>query len=270
MIKNIEELFLKIAKVTILIVMTLGLLGALGLAIAALYEYTKSPQEPLPATKAPDKEISVDDLLKSLEPKKEDAKTQSSKPTEDASKSPAPTLAYLEEMTKLYRCSQQFAKAVGAELEDAAGDAGRIEELRGKLEDISKRPNHGAPYVTSAVSFTCAALANPKVIKMKTDGMVKAVFYPTLNFHLKKWVENQGEKEDFNNREIRRVAAVRNAEQIRIASSRAIAFTYISAAGVAFVTFMSLALYLLGAKIEGNLREMNRSILARSGATMHQ
>jgi len=259
-LKKVEEVFLKIARLAILIAMTIGLVGTLGLALFAYVEYSKSPIEPTPAIKAPEKEISFDEFLNNLEPKKEETKQQMSKSQGDVSKPPAPALLYIEAIAKLYRCSQDFAKAVGAELEDSKGDANRIEDLRSKMEAIAKKPNHGSQYVTSAVAFTCAALANPRLIKMKSDGLVKTVFFPTLNFHLGKWEEMQAEMQNFSIREAQRIESERVSERARIAVSKARAITLISAAGIAFISFMFLAMYLLGAKIESNLRDINASL----------
>ena len=274
MIKKMEEFFLKIAKVAILFAMTLGLLGALGLAIAAFFQYSKTPVEPLPARKAPEKEISIekelsmDELLKSLEPKKDEEKPRVSKPDEKVSKE-VPTLLYMEEITKLYRCTVGFAKAVKAELEDSSGDSSKIETLRARMEQVANQADRGQPYVTSAVTFACAALVHPEVIKMRTDGRVTSVVYPTLTFHLVKWDaiqtkirELKAEKQEFENNEIRRIASERSAEQARIVEAKAVSLTYISAAGAAFIAFMLLALYLLGAKIESDLRDLNASIQA--------
>ena len=65
--KQIEELFLKLFKVTVLIAMGLCLLAVIGLAINVAYQSSKRPVEPEPAQKAPQKDVSLDDLKKLLE-----------------------------------------------------------------------------------------------------------------------------------------------------------------------------------------------------------
>ena len=165
--------------------MGLGLFGAPGLGITAIYEYSKTPVEPAPEKKAPEKEVSIDELIKSLTPKKDDPKV--ARKREEVPGKAEAALAYMDEITKLYRCSAEFARKVGAEIEDASGEAARIEKLRGQIEEIAKRPDHGASYVRSAVAFTCDALSQPAIIKLKADEQTKSVFLPTLNFHLKRW-----------------------------------------------------------------------------------
>jgi hypothetical protein len=72
--ERIEELFLKIFKVVILVVMGLGLITAIGLSLYAASLYFQTPKKPEPAKSAPADEVSIDKLLKQLTP--EEAKKQ--------------------------------------------------------------------------------------------------------------------------------------------------------------------------------------------------
>ena len=94
---------------------------------------------------------------------------------------------------------------------------------------------------------------------------MKSVFFPVLNFHMHAWDDIQQAKVDFEQAERDRVEAERLQEQARIAEARANAVFSATAAGAAFGVFMLLALYLLGAKIELNLRGIDQSL-----ATMAQ
>ena len=253
-----EEFFLKIFKVAILIFMALALVAVIVLGLNVVIQGTKSAREPAPAQKAPEKDVSLDDLKKFL--LKDDAKDAPA--PESPPKSVAPTLSYLEDVTQLYRCSVEFGKKVGAETEaeDNATAAQRVEALRAQIESFAKEGQRGQPWVKSLTTFTCSALADPAIIAMRKEGKVKSVFFPVLNFHMAAWDGIQSEKSRFEQAERDRVEKERMEEEQRIAEARANAVFSATAAGVAFGIFMLLALYLLGAKIESNLRGLDQSL----------
>ena len=109
--KQTEEFLLKIVKIIVLAGMALALLMVLILGANVAYQSTKTPQEPAPAQKAPEKEVSMEELKKFLlnGDKADEAQSPASSP-----KSIAPSLHYLEEVTRLYRCSFEFGKKVVA------------------------------------------------------------------------------------------------------------------------------------------------------------
>jgi hypothetical protein len=257
--KQIEELFLKLFKVTVLIAMGLCLLAVIGLAINVAYQSTKRPVEPEPAQKAPQKDVSLDELKKLLE-KQAQPKEAVESPTRP--KPMAPSLRYLEEVTRLYRCSLEFGKNIGAEIEeqDNARAAENLENLRAQIENFATDPRRGERWVKSVTDFTCTALADPAIIAMRKEKKISSVFYPILNFHKDTWDAIQNEIAAFEQAERNRIDAERQAEQERIAQARADAINSAIAAGIAFGTFMLLAIYLLLAKVETNMREINQSI----------
>src|SRR4051812_21730921 len=118
--KQTEELFLKIVKVAVLACMGLALLVVIILGFNVAYQSAKSPNEPTPAQKAPEKEVTMDDLKKFL---LNEDKSGEQKPLVTSPKAMAPSLLYLEEVTRLYRCSVEFAKKVGAEIEEEDNSA---------------------------------------------------------------------------------------------------------------------------------------------------
>ena len=253
-----EEFFLKIFKVAILFFMALALVAVIILGLNVVIQGTKSAHAPAPAQKAPEKDVNLEDLKKFL--LKDDAKNTPA--PESAPKSAAPTLSYLEEATQLYRCSVEFGKKVGAETdaEDNASAAQRVELLRADIESHASAGHRGQPWVKSLAQFTCAALADPAIIAMRKEGKVKSVFIPVLNFHMSAWDGIQDEKSRFEQAERDRVEKERMEEELRIAEARASAVFSATAAGAAFGIFMLLALYLLGAKIETNLRGIDQSL----------
>jgi hypothetical protein len=246
--------------------MGLALAAILFLLANAAYQFLQSPKEPAPAQKAPAKEIRLDDLKQWLI---EQEKRANEAPKPQQAPGQPRAVEYLEEATALYRCSESFGKEVGAEIA-AASDfevTQRVSELRYQIEQAANAQDwRGANWVKAAVNFTCAALKDPSIIALKKDGKVTKVFMPVLKFHLTAWDKIETEKRNFEQAESNRVASERAAETMRVSLAKAAALSYLVAAGIAFGVFMALALYLVFAKIETNLREINQSILGTEEA----
>ena len=257
--ERIEELFLKIFKVVILVVMGLGLILAIGLSLYSASLYFQTPKKPAPAKAAPAEEVSVEKLLKQLKPD-EAAKQEEKQAPAESPKGQAPqALKYLEEVTALYRCSIEFAKAVGAQVDetDAAAASRTTEEYRSQLETLADANElRGEAYVKDAVKFTCAVLKNPQIIALRKENKVSGVFLKVLNFHLREWDRIQLDKVKFERQEEIRIAKEEDEEDARVMGAKIQAITMIAAAGIAFAIFMIIALYLIFAKIETNLRRI--------------
>ncbi len=58
-IKDFEELFLKIFKIAVLLIMGLAFIAILFFVVTAAYQYSQSPKEPAPAQKAPEQAARV-------------------------------------------------------------------------------------------------------------------------------------------------------------------------------------------------------------------
>jgi hypothetical protein len=258
---RIEELFLRIFKVTLLIVMGLALIGIVILVAAAVYEFSQTPKEPPPAQKAPERTINLEDLKTFLieEEKKKNQKGDTARPQTETSQ---PSLRFQEEATVLFRCSDSFAQSVRAQIDDN-NDAKKqqlLGELRARVEEDARSPLRGEPWVKAVVDFTCKVLADPSIVALRKDAKVVAVFYPTIRFHGAAWDNIQLEKQRFEEAERNRVSSARAAEQLRIGLAKARGLSYLIGAGSAFALFMVLALYLLASKIESNLRGINEAI----------
>jgi hypothetical protein len=257
--ERIEELFLKIFKVVILVVMGLGLILAIGLSLYSASLYFQTPKKPAPAQAAPAEEVSVDKLLKQLKPEEAPKQEEKQAPSESPKAQAPQALKYLEEVTGLYRCSIEFAKAVGAQVDetDAAAASRTTEEYRSQLENLAdSNDRRGPAYVKDAVKFTCAVLKNQQVIALRKENKVSGVFLKILNFHLREWDRIQQDKVKFEREEAIRIAKEEAEEEARVMGAKIQALTMIAAAGIAFAVFMIIALYLIFAKIETNLRRI--------------
>jgi hypothetical protein len=170
--------------------MGLGLVLAIGLSLYSASLYFQTPKKPEPVKAAPAEEISVDKLLKQLKPDEPAKQEEKQAPTESPKAQAPQALRYLEDVTALYRCSIEFAKAVGAQVDetDAAAASKTTEEYRSQLETLADaNERRGEAYVKDAVKFTCAVLKNQQIIALRKDNKVSGVFLKVLNFHLKEW-----------------------------------------------------------------------------------
>ena len=241
--------------------MGVGLIASITFAIYSATQYSQKPIEPTPAKTPPQKEVNLDNLIRELTPK-EPQKQEEKPENKETISTPAPSLNYLEDVTALYRCSIEFAKATGVAVEEADGmsASAEIERYRGQIETIAKaNSSRGDSYVKDAVKFTCGALKNDAIISLRKEGKISSVFVGTLNFHLKEWDKIQQEKKDFEEAEQDRIESEKNAERNRVAEAKENALLALYAAGIAFAVFMAIALYLIIAKIENNLRKISEN-----------
>jgi hypothetical protein len=259
--QSIEVLFLKIFKGTVLFMMGLALISILLLCFNAAYQYSQTPKQPAPAQKAPEKdpvkEINMESLKQFLidREKQENDKEEPSKSSDERQAS----ILLFSYASQIYACSVDFGKKVGATIEEA-NDSRNINELRWKLERIASSPLLGEAWVKAAQPFICTALTDETIVALKKDGKVKSVFYPIIEFHAETWKKIQNEKVKFEQNEKDRVKSEWEAEVSRVHLAEAEALTSLIAAGCSFGGFMFLALYLLAAKIETNLRDINDAI----------
>lgn len=260
--QGIEGLFLKIFKGIVLLIMGVALISILFLCVNAVYQYSQTPKKPAPTQKAPmkdpAKEINLDNLKQYLI---EQEKNKNETPKQQQKEEQA-SLLFLEDATKLYRCSVEFGKKLEAITEetDNSQNLNRIEELRGVIEEVSDSPLFGESWVKNATAFTCKALASEPIIALKKDEKVQGIFYSILAFHHEAWGKIQDEKVQFEQKEKERVISEENSENLRVLAAKANAVTSLIAAGCSFALFMVLALYLLASKIENNLKNINNSI----------
>lgn len=257
-----EELFLRIFKFVILGVMSLTLIVAAGALLFAAYQYSQSPKAPAPAQKSPAKSVNIDDFLKQLkakEPPKEEPKAEEPKSESEPTVKPDP-VKYKEEAKKIFGCFRDSNKQVGSTNSDTGDDA--IEDFRKKFQGVAdaKSTDRGQPFATDVVKFTCETLLHPQVIAYRKANKEVDVFYPALNFHIKAWDAIKDQARQFEEKEQDRVKAEEREEEMRVALSKESAkATFLIAAG-AFGLFMAIALYLIIAAIESNLRRISASL----------
>lgn len=264
-IGNIEEFFLKIFKVTILLVMGLALVAIVALIPIAAVQYFQTAKEPPPPQAAPEKQISMEELKAFLIEQEKQKNNQNVAPKSRPGES-AKVLRFYEEALALFRCSLTFSEASGRPVQDPQNDQ-VVLEVRALLEQDAESARRGDQYVRAAKAFACKVLSDPTIVALAKETKpeairVGAVFRPTLDFHRMAWDRIQTEKQEFEQREQNRVASARASEELRVGLAKVRAVNYLIAAGGAFAVFMLLALYLVAAKIENNLRDIKESVKA--------
>jgi hypothetical protein len=265
--REFEELFLKIFKGTILIIMGFSLLATIGLCLFSMYEFTQSPKKPTPARKAPDRDPVAEIRLVDLQNHLIEQELQKNQPSANAAppqQGKRHSGRYLEDATTLYRCSGDYATKVGIIINETNEEfLQRVGVLRNELEKRAKEPHRGETWVKAVVAFACNALHDDELVSLKQEKKVGSVFYPLIDFHMNAWDKIYHDKMKFEQEEEQRVQSERNAESSRVLKAKALAITCLSIAACFFGLFMLLALYLLFAKIENNMREINLSIQAK-------
>lgn len=244
-VDGIDSFFLKIFRIILLLVMGLALLGALGSAIYSANLYFQSVNEP--SKVPPTNQINAISLIESLKDGSNDGAQEEKKYTED---DPIKTLKYLEEVTRLFRCSQTFASAVGAVVAETGSVAAsrNIENLRQQIETLALKEHRGDTYVNDLVRFACEALQSNDLINLRRENQIQGAFFSIINFHLNAWDDIFIQREETVSK-----------ENLKILEEKARAVELFKIAGILFILFMLFALYLIFAKIELNLRCMSSS-----------
>jgi hypothetical protein len=256
-----EELFLKIFKTVVLFIMALALLVTAAALCFAAYQYFQSPKAVTPAAKAKPEQVNIQEFLNELKNQskpREQAPAAEPAPTETVPK-PAST-KYLDEAKTIAGCAKD-AYASAERQKDIFNDE-FITNLRQELEAVAdtSRFNRGQSYITDATVISCELFKHPDVIALLKEKKDFEIFFPIVNFHLNAWDSLRSKEQRFNDDEETRVTQEEAAELERVAASKAQAlFTLMVAAG-AFGLFMAIALYLIIAAIESNLRSINTNL----------
>jgi len=258
----IEAIYLKIFKGTVLTVMSIALIGVILMLGSAAINFTVSPKEPAPAKTTIKREVTIDDLKKTLIEENSKKASEPETPVNTPATENHRPLLYKEEATTLHQCSVNFGKSINVAVPETSAEktAQEIETLRSQLEQLAaESESRGAAYVKSAVLFTCKVTTDVSIIDLKKTGKIGSVFIPTLNFHLTAWDKIQKEAAALESEEHARVSREREEDNIRVTSAHTKAITQITSAGVSFLAFMILAIYLLGARIENHLNSLQIS-----------
>jgi len=266
-VRGTEEFFLKIVKHAILGLMGLALIAIPLLLIYGASNFLSQPQEPEPAKKAPVKEVTMDGLSQHLLElqKRQDEADKFDPSKKKATEQDQPPAIYLVDAVNIFGCLQKFAVAAEIQLPVDRDSSKEALDFRGRLEATASKAGRGTPYVVSLNNFLCKVLADPGIIALRKEQKFKgSVFGAASAYHQAAWDRIVAERNKFEADEHARVQSDRAGELVRIATDRARAITAFTGAAAAFAVFMLLAIYLILAKIETNMRDINESLRARA------
>ena len=256
LLTRIEEGYLKLFRIAILVVLTLVLVATVAIGVQGALKTTARPKAIEPAKTAPAPAVSVEEFLKEFDKQPEAEAEAPAGPADAAPAQPDTTLddKVSAQIARLYGYFDGYQRACRI-ADDARVDQRTFEAsfnrrvMRGLLEEL------GDPYFQSQDGFEKALLAHPRVIEICVQRQGRAqVFWNSMNWHLEQWRAKIKEGEEFEAAELERVEAETAAEAERVIAEKAAGKAQLMVAAGLFAVFISLALLLIFAKIESNLR----------------
>jgi len=258
---KIEETYLLIFKVVLLFILTLALVGSLGLIVKGGLGFTEVERIPKPAKAPPSFNVKFDDFLNKVEAENKEKKDRESSKTFD---------------TSLYNKSEQVVDSADQvaeyytnklwDLLDSYQNSCKIFSKVEKDDFLKNFPKaslkdsykqYGYEYLTSMEEFMSGLLSNERTIEwcIKNEGKGQ-IFMKSIGWHRQKYANWVMEKEQVERYEKDRVDNFINAERGRIVKIKALSMTYFTYALISFGIFMSITLLLIISKIEYNLRSL--------------
>lgn len=258
-LKTLEETYLHIFKIVIIVLLSLALISSLVMAFKGLLQILASPNAAPPAKTAPKESVDIDKFLNQLDPKKEEIPTKTEeKPIlqEKKEKTTDPidemVEKYLEKIWLYYDAYQRSCSPPIMIEKDSF--------VKNFPKQIMKNlfTTHGQSYADSQDKFIKSVLEHKRVIQFCITQKGKGgVFFNALDWHRSEFLRIKREADVFASEEQERIRKFNREEALRVTMDKAQAITTLSAAGIAFLIFMSLSMLLIFAKIETNLRGIN-------------
>jgi len=129
-----------------------------------------------------------------------------------------------------------------------------VEGLRQSTLETELR-QRGRPFAESQLQFAKQSLSNPSVVQLCKTGK-GGIFFGMLEHHRVTWDRHVRDMREFNDAAREREEKFLRLEGLRVADARAEGYRQMMLAAAASGVFMSLALVLIFARIETNLRDL--------------
>jgi hypothetical protein len=257
--KGIELSLLGIFRGGVVTVMLLLILATvLSLAVGIYYwSMSYSIATPAPPKLAPPVSILPNDFLASLQPK-QSATQNAAQPSLPIQLAPdngeARFRAHAEKLWIPVSKYQSDCSATSALKFSDFLDSLRESPLKRLLD------TRGDEFAKSQVEFVASVLSNPSLVQLCKSGR-QGLFFSTLEYHRNQWDAQVQHAKDFDEAEQLRIHTFKQSELENSASRKSTALYAVQGAAVVFGVFMSLALLLVFARIEVNLRRMSVEIM---------
>jgi hypothetical protein len=268
---KIEETYLKLFKVVLLLILSIALLAAIGLGIKGAVDSMAEPQVVAPPSKAPAPSVNFEEFIKSIE--KPDEPAAVPVPPKEPQAPRTPQVDPLDKMVNMYIENaavvyEGFEKNCLIEKPMSRDDFLSWEGLR-----IFFRKNFedfGEPFAQSQDQFIKRIYTDPRVVEICIQKEGKGqLFAGGLEWHLNQWIAVLDAAENFDREARNRVQSERMLAGIEAEATQALGIQMLWAALISFGVFMSLALLLIFSKIETNLREV-RSVNANNPKSLEK
>jgi hypothetical protein len=258
---KIEETYLLIFKVVLLVVLTLALIGCFGLIVKGVLGFTEVERIPEPIKTPPSFNVKFDDFLNKIEKENKEKKEQESIKALDTSLynrsepvvDPADNVTdnYTNKLWELFEIYQNSCKISSKiEKEDFLKNF-----PKSSLKDSYNQ--YGQGYLSSMEEFMTGLLTNKKTIELCVNNEGKGqIFMRGIGWHRQQYANWSKEKQQFEQSERERIDNFKNLEKLRIAGIKMLSLNYFKYALISFCIFMSITLLLIISKIEYNLRSV--------------
>jgi len=260
---NLELFLLGIFKWVVIAAMLVLIASMIGLVGLGLVQYSSTPVAPEPAKSSSKPTFSSAAFIQSVKPQQADKATP---PVKDAQPS---TLA-VDTGEEVFRVQ---AERLWMHVNKYQADCALVSPLSKTdfMEALRQTPlkniieKRGNDFAASQDAFAKENLANEEIIKLCKSGR-GGLFFSLLEFHRSSWDQQTRQAMEFDAQERSRVARVEDSEAARVSARKANSYQLFIGAAIAFGLFMSVALVLIFARLESNLRGV-QTIIRTSGAT---
>jgi hypothetical protein len=253
---QIEETYLQIFKIVIIVLLTITLLASVIFVLKGLSEMMATPDK-AEAAKDPGKpNVSIEKFLNQYDDLDKPKPPEPSEPKEEAPKT-VPKDISLDDMTdaylaKLWTYYDGYQKKCNAPVQ-----VDKETFLRTFPRQVLRSwiAAYGKEFAESQDAFEKNLLSNKRAIEVciKKEGKA-GIFNRSLDWHVFEWRMELNRIDKFRRDEERRVTQFERSEYLRVAAKKMNATSTLLMAAYAFCVFLSLAMLLIFAKIESNLR----------------
>lgn len=234
-----------------MLVLVVGAAALLGLAAIG---YPSPVQQPAPVTATAQLPIPADAFLQTL------AKPKSEKEEPSQKESVGPSLLVADSQEANLRAQADRLWVPVSKYQAACGIAARLTQAE-FVESLRQTPlkaileARGSQYATDQEKFVANALGSNQMIAACRSGRT-GLFFEALEFHRSSWDAEVDRVLAADTKERLRVAAFEEAERRRVEAGKAGSLQLAWSAAIAFGAFMSVALVLIFARLEANLRDV--------------
>lgn len=248
---NIETSLLSIFRWILIAALFLLIIATGLLFVVGVSKIPYTTPEPEPARTAPKPNVSSSDFLSRLKEVSPDkTPNQAQAPTPAAIAPDSTEAAFRGQSERLWVHVSKYQSDCGI-----ATPLSRNEFIESLRQTPLKRilELRGINYAASQDEFVKATLGSEDVIKLCKSGR-GGLFFAVIEFHRENWDKQVKAAELFESQESERIAAFKRKQENIAEENKATAMKLFMASAIAFGLFMSVALFLVFARIEANLR----------------